>query len=417
MILVEREYNQIIREYFDISDTKTRRAIISLNEDSKQDQLLSALASALYDKIVAKVDKIDFGSIPKSRGDITRVEGFDNTVECLDIIRKMVVEYKEDTKIVDVVLTAIDNVKKFKSYFMRCFSSNVDFGITLYNLIVLAIEQSVSFLISVTIQYIKDPSSQSYQISLDKAAYRDSMNNMLYQQLVTFNKSCASGEVESALKHVVAKGGKFSEAVNITVTDNDTKEVVKHNSDDDHEEVDDMALASGQVPAAGTEPSNEPEVEPTPTMPINGAADVSEDQTVEEGVLRAIATGVKWAITAPFKVVSWLIKVIIPMMRNITYFCISSVVGLSDALYVQAQLIEINAYELQYSSSSDLDDDKKKKVIEKQLKVASKLKAMASKFAINDKKAKKEAEKMAADEDKKNTIDDVPVDTGDGSLF
>ena len=178
-----------------------------------------------------------------------------------------------------------------------------------------------------------------------------------------------------------------------------------------------MALASGQVPAAGTEPSNEPDVEPTPTMPINGAADVSEDQTVEEGVLRAIATGVKWAITAPFKVVSWLIKVIIPMMRNITYFCISSVVGLSDALYVQAQLIEINAYELQYSSSSDLDDDKKKKVIEKQLKVASKLKAIASKFAINDKKAKKEAEKMAADEDKKNTIDDVPVDTGDGSLF
>lgn len=415
--MILTEYDKIIREYFDISDNRTRKAIISLNEDSKQDQLLSALASALYDKIVAKVDKIDFGTIPKSRGDITKVEGFDNTEECIDIIRKMVVEYKEDTKIVDVVLTAIDNVKKLKSHFMRCFSLNVDFGITLYNLVVLAIEQSVSFLISVTIQYIKDPSSQTYSVSLDKAAYRDTMNNMLYQQLITFNKSCASGEVESALKHVLTKG-KLAEAVNITVMDNDNKEVVKHKSIKcDEEEDDDMALASGEVPAAGTEPSEEPESEPTPTMPINGAADVAEDQAVEEGVLKAIALGVKWAITAPFKIVSWLIKVIIPMMRNITYFCISSIVSFSDALYVQAQLIEMNAYELQYSSSSDLDEDKKKKVVEKQLKVAEKLKRVASKFAINDKKAKKEAEKMAAEDEKKNTIDDVPVDTGDGSLF
>ena len=414
--MILTEYDKLIREYFDISDTKTRRAIISLNEDSKQDQLLSALASSLYDKIVAKVDKIDFGTIPKSRGDITRVEGFENTVECLDIIRKMVAEYKEDTKIVDVVLTAIENVKKYKTQFMRCFASNVNFGITLYNLIVLAIEQSVSFLISVTIQYIKDPSSQTYSISLDKAAYRNSMDNMLYQQLITFNKSCDSGELESGLKHVLTHGGKFNEAVNITVMDNDNKEVVKHKRIDGNEEDDDdMKLASGEVPASGTEPSDTADVsEPTPTMPINGSADVSDDQPVEEGVVRNV---LKWVITAPFKIVAWLIKVIIPMMRNITYFCISSIVSFSDALYVQAQLIEINAYELQYSSNSELDDDKKKKVVEKQLKIASKLKSIASKFAINDKKAKKEAEKMAAEDEKKNTIDDVPVDTGDGDLF
>ena len=414
--MILTEYDKLIREYFDISDTKTRRAIISLNEDSKQDQLLSALASSLYDKIVAKVDKIDFGTIPKSRGDITRVEGFENTVECLDIIRKMVAEYKEDTKIVDVVLTAIENVKKYKTQFMRCFASNVNFGITLYNLIVLAIEQSVSFLISVTIQYIKDPSSQTYSISLDKAAYRNSMDNMLYQQLITFNKSCDSGELESGLKHVLTHGGKFNEAVNITVMDNDNKEVVKHKRIDGNEEDDDdMKLASGEVPASGTEPSDTADVsEPTPTMPIHGSADVYDDQPVEEGVVRNV---LKWVITAPFKIVAWLIKVIIPMMRNITYFCISSIVSFSDALYVQAQLIEINAYELQYSSNSELDDDKKKKVVEKQLKIASKLKSIASKFAINDKKAKKEAEKMAAEDEKKNTIDDVPVDTGDGDLF
>ena len=89
--MTPKQYNEIIREYFDISDTNTRRYIISL-EDVGQDQLLTSLSSALYDKVVQKVDKIDFGTIPRSKGDITRVEGYENTMECLDIIRKLVVD-------------------------------------------------------------------------------------------------------------------------------------------------------------------------------------------------------------------------------------------------------------------------------------------------------------------------------------
>lgn len=104
------QFNSIVRENFDISDTPTRRCIIAL-EDSEQSQLLSALSSALYDKIVEKVDKIDFGTIPRSRGDITKVDGFENTLECLKIMRQMVDEYHEDPEVVDSILTAIDNIR------------------------------------------------------------------------------------------------------------------------------------------------------------------------------------------------------------------------------------------------------------------------------------------------------------------
>ena len=131
--MILNEYNQIIREFFDISDTGTRKCIIAL-EDAQQSQLLMALSSALYDKIVEKVDKIDFGTIPQSRGDITKVDGFDNTVECLNIIRKMVVEYKEDTTIVDTVLTAIDNVKKYKTIFMKAYSLGVELPMVIHHI-------------------------------------------------------------------------------------------------------------------------------------------------------------------------------------------------------------------------------------------------------------------------------------------
>ena len=104
--MILNDFNQMIRENFDLSDDRTRRLIITL-EDADQSQVLTALASALYDKIVQKVDKVDFGTIPRSRGDITKVDGFENTVECLNIMRILVVEYKENPQIVDNVITAI----------------------------------------------------------------------------------------------------------------------------------------------------------------------------------------------------------------------------------------------------------------------------------------------------------------------
>ena len=78
--MILNEFQSIVNEYFDVvHDDATRKCIVAL-EDSEQSQLLSALASALYDKVVGKVYEIDFGTIPKSRGDITKVDGYENTV-------------------------------------------------------------------------------------------------------------------------------------------------------------------------------------------------------------------------------------------------------------------------------------------------------------------------------------------------
>ena len=54
-------------------------------------------------KIVEKVDDIDFGTIPRSRGDITKIENYTSLMECIDILRNIIVEYKENTLPIDTV--------------------------------------------------------------------------------------------------------------------------------------------------------------------------------------------------------------------------------------------------------------------------------------------------------------------------
>ena len=57
--MFKHEYDQLIREHFDLTDSYTRKYITSLKEDAQQDQLLNALSSALYEKMLywAATDK------------------------------------------------------------------------------------------------------------------------------------------------------------------------------------------------------------------------------------------------------------------------------------------------------------------------------------------------------------------------
>ena len=420
--MILNDYQQLIRENFDISDTKTRRCIIAL-EDTEQSQVLNALASALYDKIVSNVDKIDFGSIPRSRGDITKVDGFENTMECLNIMRKLVMEYKENPAIIDTVLAAVENIKIRKGTFMKAYSMNVELPMLLYNLLVLTIENCVSFLISVCIQYIKDPATESMSAALDKVAYNNTKDNLLYEQLVSFNNSCLNKEIDETLNHVIKNGGKISEGVT-GIDDTGVNSIIINVGKGTGVDVQPKPPITGSLFSdKGCEDNTECQQEPN--QAIHGGCNMSGEEPVEEGIATAIVGGIvlgAGVLAGGLKAVQFMIKGLIPMLRNITYFFINTRVRLADSLAVQAQFIEANAYKLKYSDNSNLSDDKKEKVVNKQLKIAEKLKAFANKIAIDNKKAEKEAEQMAKEEDKKKKIDDLadklPPDIVDkGGLF
>ena len=416
--MILNDYNKIINENFDLMDTETRQFIVSLKEDSEQSQILSALSSALYDKIVEKVDDIDFGTIPRSRGDITKVDGFDNTYECLRIMRRLIEEYRQDPTIVDNVINAIENIKERKGIFMKAYALNIEFPITFYNLMVATIENSVSFLITVCIQYIKDPESNDITTALDKVAYNNAKSNMLYEQILKFNNICNDKSLDKSLDYVIKTSKKISEAYDCGVAFDGIDPRISVRGINRCEEDDDTCIPSPytnlnrnpfedpkDVPDPNSEPLHEEEptdntgyeVEPgfAPSLDNASADDYELDRrdvanefvgTVIGGVALAAgaAAGVMFALKG-------LVTVVIPMLRNITYYLVSRYAKIGACLEIQSNFIEMNAYKLKNSDYQTKNTDN---VVKKQLKVAEKLKKWSNKFAIEDKKAEKHAREM-----------------------
>ena len=108
-------YNQLIKEHFNIGDTQTRKILVSIDE-ADQNQVLGNLATKLYNSIVKKVTDIDFGQIPLSKGDITKIPNYMDIVECLTTMRDMMQERRQTTVSVDTIFNAIENLKKYKKY-------------------------------------------------------------------------------------------------------------------------------------------------------------------------------------------------------------------------------------------------------------------------------------------------------------
>lgn len=419
--MIRTDYDKIIAEHFDVSDNGTRKCLIAL-EDAEQNAVLSALSNRLYDKIVDKVGDVDFGSIPKSSGDITKVEGFADTMECLEIMHKLTIEYKENPEYVDEVLLAVNNIKDRKAMFMKAFAMNVEFPMVIYNLMVLAITNSVSFLISVCVQYIKDPEMKDMKMALDKTAYHNVKDNFIYEQISSFNRACASGDLDSAID-VVMQGNRKSaqenfkiDADNVTINvscnptgmlfgDHEAEKAAATVDAEENVDLDDV-LGEPSIDA----PVINNDIDPEDYDAMTSINDEEDDLATEDVGL--LLTGGVIGTAIALKGAKALIKVIIPFMRNLTYFFASAAANFKGGLLLQAKFIEMNAYQLRSSSVTDdgIDERKRKKIVAKQLKVAEVLKKLGNKFAIDNKKADKKANDLVKSRAEKVKIDDLKDD-------
>lgn len=205
--MVSRIYEQIIKENFDIDHNYTRHTLLTIDE-ADQTKVMESLTSKLYKSIMDKVDDIDFGGIPETKGDITLLENYDSMIECIGVIKSILIEYRQDTDPVDVIQLAIKNVQERKEVFGKAFAFKADLPILLYNTIVLSIVSSVSLIIATSIEFIKSTGTESYQIQFDKVSYVKSKNNILYENLVKFNNECRSGKIDECIDHVIKSGSK-----------------------------------------------------------------------------------------------------------------------------------------------------------------------------------------------------------------
>ena len=201
--------------YFDTSDHLTRGILLTVNE-ADQAAVMVSLSNKLYEHIVDRVDDIDFGTIPNSRGDITKIDNYEQLVDCINIIGEILQEYKQPTDSIEIIQIALQNMIDRTDLFTKAYKLNVEMPIIIYNTITLAIVSSVSYMITACIEFTKMPEDRGFDIALDKTAVLKSKENILFKDLAKFNNMCARGDFDKAMDYVIKQnanqfvGGTFA---------------------------------------------------------------------------------------------------------------------------------------------------------------------------------------------------------------
>lgn len=329
-----------VMEQMDMEDYRTARLVYSLNE-AQENALLLDLTNKLYKMIIDKVDDVEFGEIPNSRGDITRLKSYQQILDCIDVLRGIFKQYREDLEPVDVLGNAVSNLENHRDLFRQCFAAKIDLGIIMYNSMTLAVINGLSYMIAVCIEYIKDPKKSGMKIALNKAGVIKVKECLVYENLIKFNDSCSKGDVRNVLTPMIRMRAK--------------------------------------------------------------------------NFIGGLALGFKAAL-----VFGGVLLAIIPMIKDLVYFFFALRSRISTYLNVQADLLEMNAKELESSDIQTVDD--KDKVIKRQLSIAKLFHQTADKIAVDVKQSETEANRELKQDSKRYRIDEVdpnpePSDQEDDSLF
>lgn len=200
-------YEKAVNEYFDLSDKETF-SYLSTIEEADQSKMLVALTSKLYDHLIDKVDDIDFGDIPKSRGDITKLPNYDKVVDCISIIEQILISSNQDVAPIATIKATVGYLNQYKDTFVKGYQSNMELPMVIYNTAVLSIYSGISVLISSCIEFIKSPDNTGFDIALDKVQLKKTKDSLLFKDLAQLNSSFEHGTLPKALDAVLKQNTK-----------------------------------------------------------------------------------------------------------------------------------------------------------------------------------------------------------------
>lgn len=348
------EYTRAMNEFFDITDTETRKVLLAVNE-ADQNKVLVSLTSKLYDNVVDRVDDIDFGEIERTRGDIEKLPNFNTLHECLNNMARLLIEFKQDTKPVDTIAESVSDIIESKPIWTKAYAINAELPMITYNTIVLAIIEATSYMVSMCVEFVKSPSQDTMQIMIDRSALTKSKGHLLFKNLESFNDAYRKGQVEKAMTHIL-----------------------------------DETVSKKTI------------------------------ESSKKNFIGGIGFYTGGAAVAAVVGVAGLLFCIIPIIRELIFLFFYYRVKISDFFEVQADLLQVNSYNVQ-NNRLDLTKDERKKISSKQMKVAEDFRKVARKIAVDGAQAEKSASKDIKSESNKKykadeIMDELP-DSASSALF
>lgn len=363
-------YANVIYEYFDPSNSAEFNKLMTLNEND-QDRVLVNLASKLYEHIRNEITDVDFGKIPESRGDITKIPNYMDLIDCIQIIHDICVRFKQPTTATDTISKAIQNLKDTKEVWKQSFYTKTALGMNTYNTLALGIVCSVSMLISTSIEFIKDQDSQ-FNFVLNKVAYQKSLESVLFKSLKEFNNGIADGTFIKAI--IAANSAKLN--------------------------ISEMEL-----------------------MSFDEAAMVDSLVRAAKELLPQSITGMAKNIGGKGKVVIatvsslvLLCAIVLPAIRNAVHWFFFSKQKLSDYFAIQAALLEVNANNVKYNNSKS--EKERQDIYNKQMKWVGRFKDISNKLTTVMSKAETVSKnKLEQEANDKITLGDVETSNNVSALF
>ena len=394
---INESYLQVIGEFCDMNDDETRQHLLCLDE-SEREGVLNSLALRFYSDIMNKVDDIDFGTIPESKGDITLVENYNEMMNCLSTLRGILTEFKQKTTQLDEIELAITNIANNRKLFEKAFKVKADIPVITYCTLVYAVVCSVSLMMTSSVDFIKSPTQDNFTISFDRTGYLKTGNSMMYKNLVKFNNSVKKGDFEKSLDYLI--NGTISKKIS-----------------EDTELMGDVALDEGffsTLKSVATAFADGASIDYSSAKEIGKTAiGLLNPKNVANGIRKAGSTildkgPIAVAVTAIISVIAllWLIRWLI-------YKFYHTRVKLSDYFEAQADIMQMNAYILENNNTDG--DENKIMVIKKQTALSERFRSLSNFFAIKEKEGEVKTQKQFADEEKYK-IGDLQTD-GAGSLF
>jgi hypothetical protein len=221
----------------------------------------------------------------------------------------------------------------------------------------LAIVSSVSLLISACIEFVKLPEDRGFDIALDKAGLTKTRESLLFKNLAKFNAMCDRGEFDKTMNFVIKQNFNYKANKGTLGVGDDMAKVAKFVG-------------------------------------------------IGAGVIAGVWIGLKGLMF---------------LIKEMIYLFFYSRQTLANYLEVQAELLEMNAYNIKNGLTPEDDPKARKKIADQQMKKAASFRKAAEKLKVKVKVAEKDAKKnIDKDNDTKykqsDVIDSIP-DSSNAVLF
>lgn len=188
--------------------TNDRPRDVHLILEDAESPITRKMIENLYQAIMEK-GHVDFDTIPKSAGDITKYSGYETMMNTLNTLRDLASEnpaYKDLAQYVNDVVKAIGNIALHKPEYSTGFSGKNQMLILEYNTFVFTCVEATTSLLYQFADFLKTPSSDVLKIALKNTKYRADL--FYIEQLRSFNHVCQSGNYKKYLKGILSSGTK-----------------------------------------------------------------------------------------------------------------------------------------------------------------------------------------------------------------